>query len=114
MSANKHARELRFMAEWPPHAISEDERAAVLAGADAVERLEQVERQNTALRHAATMLTDQLAEVEGAAREFLEATSSSADTASWGNYAQRELRLARLIGYIVPGSGLDDDAKERT
>lgn len=32
------AAELRFMAEWPPHAIDEDERAAVLAGAEALEQ----------------------------------------------------------------------------
>jgi hypothetical protein len=31
---------LRFMAEWPPHVISEDERAAVLAGAEVLEAAE--------------------------------------------------------------------------
>lgn len=40
---------LRFMAEWPPHAIDEDERAAVLAGAEA---LEDVDRLMEALREA--------------------------------------------------------------
>jgi hypothetical protein len=34
---------LRFMAEWPPHAISEDERAAALAGAEALERVAELE-----------------------------------------------------------------------
>jgi len=32
---------LRFMAEWPPHVVDEDERAAVLAGAEALEAAEQ-------------------------------------------------------------------------
>jgi hypothetical protein len=64
---------------WPGEAVQAAINAALT---DALERLEQVER---------------------AAREFLEATSSSADTVSWGDYAQREARLARLVGYIVPG-----------
>jgi len=43
------------MAEWPPHAISEDERAALLAGAEA---LEAAGRQATELRIARELLDD--------------------------------------------------------
>jgi hypothetical protein len=47
--------QLRLMAEWPPHAISEDERAAVLAGAEA---LEAADRQAFELRVARELLDD--------------------------------------------------------
>jgi hypothetical protein len=43
------------MAEWPPHAISEDERAALLAGAEA---LEATDRQTTELRIARELLDE--------------------------------------------------------
>jgi len=46
---------LRFIAEWPRHAISDDERAAVLAGAEA---LEATDRQATELRIARELLDE--------------------------------------------------------
>jgi hypothetical protein len=74
---SNHAKTLRLIAEWSPYHLSADERAAVVAGAEALERL---------------------AEVELAARAFLEvAAGDAAATVSWGEFEEARRALAALV-----------------
>jgi hypothetical protein len=63
---------LRFMAEWPPHAISEDERAALLAGAQSLEKRQQRSIQRLENVYQLVQERDRLEAVVAELRELLQ------------------------------------------